>query len=323
SFRSGNWQRTTVGDALPVYLDQVPTSPDSSLRFNLTRDGWLQPWARLRSTEDAETQRIAAMPAFTSATAVKYAKPGARVLSQMHDEGANSFPALAVQSYGEGQTAAFLIGDSWRWELKRDDATESDFAKCWRQTLRWLVSDVPERATLEIQPDATRSSIQHLILRLKDKEFDPVENADVTFEVTNPQGEVIPYRAEPSVEETGRFDLTVYSSEPGPYRVIANAQLEEEVSPLTAAGGWGYDPLIDEFTSTRINQGLLQEIAEQSGGRVLALNELPDFVNSLQQRDLPVMTTETTPLWHSPWLLLLAISLLVTEWGLRRSWGLT
>ncbi|MCA9031071.1 MAG: hypothetical protein KDA66_09705, partial [Planctomycetaceae bacterium] len=102
SFRSGNWQRTTVGDALPVYLDQVPTSPDSSLRFNLTRDGWLQPWARLRSTEDAETQRIAAMPAFTSATAVKYAKPGARVLSQMHDEGANSFPALAVQSYGEG-----------------------------------------------------------------------------------------------------------------------------------------------------------------------------------------------------------------------------
>ncbi|MCA8993390.1 MAG: hypothetical protein KDA88_15485 [Planctomycetaceae bacterium] len=323
SFRCGNWQRTTVGDALPVYLDQVPTGPNSSLRFNLTRDGWLQPWARLRSTEDEETQRIAAMPAFTSATAVKYAKPGARVLSQMHDEAANSFPALAVQSYGEGQTAAFLIGDSWRWELKRDNATESDFAKCWRQTLRWLVSDVPERATLEIQPDATRSSIQHLILRLKDKEFDPVENADVTFEVTNTKGEVIPYRAEPSVEETGRFDLTVYSSEPGPYRVTATAQLEEEVSPLIAEGGWVYDPLIEEFASTRVNRDQLEKIAEQSGGRVLALNGLPDFVNSLQQRDLPVMTTETTPLWHSPWLLLLAVSLLVAEWGLRRSWGLT
>ena len=41
--------------------------------------------------------------------------------------------------------AALLIGDLWRWGMRRDNAEESDLERSWRQTARWLVSDVPSR----------------------------------------------------------------------------------------------------------------------------------------------------------------------------------
>ena len=34
------------------------------------------------------------------------------------------------------------------------------------------------------------------------------------------------------------------------------------------------------------------------------------------------METVTRPLWHNPWLFLVALGALVAEWGLRRNQGL-
>jgi hypothetical protein len=49
SFKNGKFDRTPVGDLLPVYADEVPpTPPDARHRLALTREGWLEPWVRLR-----------------------------------------------------------------------------------------------------------------------------------------------------------------------------------------------------------------------------------------------------------------------------------
>ena len=58
SFQQGKYQRTPIGDMLPVYLDLVEQSQaPASLRLDLTREGLLQTWARLRDTESAEKTR--------------------------------------------------------------------------------------------------------------------------------------------------------------------------------------------------------------------------------------------------------------------------
>ena len=63
SFHEGKYDRTPVGDMLPVYIDHVPTAPPlTNAQLKLTKEGWLQPWARLRGTEDEERQRLDAMP---------------------------------------------------------------------------------------------------------------------------------------------------------------------------------------------------------------------------------------------------------------------
>ena len=114
-------------------------------RLDLTREGMLQPWVRSRKTEDEERQRLAAMPAFHTLSHVGNIKPGAVVLADAVDPFGNRSPALVAQQFGSGHVAALLIGDLWRWGMRRADPAESDLDRSWRQTVRWLVGDVPGR----------------------------------------------------------------------------------------------------------------------------------------------------------------------------------
>ena len=88
SFADGKYDHTPVGDLLPVYLNRPPgvqDDEDAEYRLVLTREGWLQPWVRLRKTEDEEQQRLAAMPPFQTLSRAGSVKPGAVVLSEVHD----------------------------------------------------------------------------------------------------------------------------------------------------------------------------------------------------------------------------------------------
>lgn len=323
TFRQGEWNKTSVRDALPIYLDRPGNKPASHVRLKLTRDGWLQPWVRLRTTENEELQRLADMPAFHAVTALEQIKPAARIMAEVEDETGQAFPSLVVQSYGKGHAAALLVGDMWRWELLRPEIDTDDLGRAWRQTLRWLVSETPDRSSITAEAVAGGPEATTIQVRLHNKEYEPLENAGVTLDVVTPSGETIPYNAEPALSEPGLFEVTVMSREPGPYRVTSTAVVGDQEEILTSATGWVSDPLAREFSSTSINRDLMQQLAERTGGRIMAVNELPEFVNALQKRDLPVMEVEISPLWHSPWLLTIAIVLLLTEWGLRRMKGLT
>ena len=105
-------------------------------RLVLTREGWLQPWVRVSTNEEDEKKRLAEMPGFRTINPVDSIKPGASVLAQVASPDGTTRPALAVQQFGRGRTAALLIGDLWRWNMRREDAAESDLEKAWRQTVR-------------------------------------------------------------------------------------------------------------------------------------------------------------------------------------------
>lgn len=65
SFQDGKFARTPIGDMLPVYLDRAPVAAGASpSRLALTREGWLQPWVRLRTNEAEEKRGFRPCPAF-------------------------------------------------------------------------------------------------------------------------------------------------------------------------------------------------------------------------------------------------------------------
>src|SRR5207244_3147101 len=116
SFGEGGYNRTPVGEMLPVYLDRnLSASPAENFRLRLTREGWLQPWVRLRANEQDETKRLAGMPPFKTVNRIDSIKPGASVLAEVELEGGAAKPALVVQPFGRGRVAALLIADLWRW----------------------------------------------------------------------------------------------------------------------------------------------------------------------------------------------------------------
>src|SRR6185312_8179342 len=145
SFVDGKYDRTPVGDLLPVYLNRRADVPgEGEYRLMLTREGWLQPWVRTRKTEEDEKRRLAGMAPFHTLSHVGNVKPGAVVLAEVRDA-SQTAPALVAQQFGKGHVAALLIGDLWRWGMRRESLAEDDLDRSWRQTVRWLVGDVPGR----------------------------------------------------------------------------------------------------------------------------------------------------------------------------------
>ena len=90
----------------------------------------------------------------------------------------------------------------------------------------------------------------------------------------------------------------------------------------TRESGWVSQPESQEFESLSPNRDLLKKLAEKTGGEVIELDNLESFVSSLNNRQVPITETKSEPWWHRWTVFLIALSLLVGEWGLRRWKGL-
>jgi uncharacterized membrane protein len=324
SLADGKYDRTPVAELLPIYLNRTgPVANGEEYRLVLTREGWLQPWIRTRKTEDDERRRLAAMPTFQSLSREGSVKPGAAVLAEVRDRLGETAPALVAQRFGKGQSAALMIGDWWRWQMRRRDPAEDDFDRAWRQTVRWLVADVPRRVEIDLRLDdgATAPALR-LTVRVRDPEYRPLDNANVVIKVTVPGGDELTLDAEPAGREPGAYAATYVTRDPGAYRFTATATAADGSSVGRAEAGWAAQPAADEFARLEPDREYLASLAAATGGEVIAPHRLEAFVASLESRDAPITEPWTSPLWHHPLYFLLAIVCLTAEWGLRRLNGL-
>jgi uncharacterized membrane protein len=335
SFREGGFARTAIGDMLPVYLDRAiqPAGP-SQYRMNLTREGWLQPWARLRNNEAEEKERLDGMPPFHVFNMVGDPKPGASTIATVTDIEGREHPAIVVQRFGHGRTTAVMIGDVWHWGF-RDKETRQDMDKAWRQLLRWLIADVPSQIDLQVVPKPLDPDQAVLLqVRVRDKNYEALDNASVMLEVrpvletdNSQAGSLVPQpilriAAEPALTEPGLYQASYIPRQSGGYLVEAVVADTKGSQVGTAQTGWSSDPAADEFRSLAPNRPLLESIARQTGGEVIDPSRLEQFASSLPDRKVPITETWSYPIWHQPLFFLFALACFVTEWGIRRWKGL-
>lgn len=321
SFRDGGYQRTAIGEMLPVYLDQPTSGASEELRLDLTREGWLQPWIRLRTNEADEKRRLADSPTLDILNRSGSAKPAAMVVATV-SAGGKTMPALATQRFGRGRTAAMLVGDLWHTGLG-DEERSKDLGKAWRQIVRWLVADVPEPIEVRVEPRSESQDVK-IQVRVRDPKFQPRDNASVavTVQRVGTKSDPVLLNAEPSANEAGVYETSYVPRESSGYRVDVKVADENGASLGAAQAGWATDLAGAEFRSLVPNRALMENVARQTGGQVLAASDLDSFVKSLPTRSAPAMEPWTQPLWHTPAMFLFALLCLVGEWGLRRWKGL-
>lgn len=338
SFREGKYAETVIGSMLPVYLDQpAGAKQPAQWKLTLTREGWLQPWARLRATEQDERTRLDSLLPFEVLNSVRGIKPGASVLATVSDADNNNYPALVVQRFGAGRTAAVLIGDMWHWGF-RDASAQKDLAKSWRQLVRWLVSDVPSRVSVtpetSVGGDSTRV---RLVVSARDETFKPVDNATVQLTVRpvalfQPQAagdlskvaptNYVQITADSSPNRPGTYEATYIARDSGAYLVEARVTQTDGQLIGRASAGWASDAVADEFRSLKPNRALLETLAQKTGGQVVQMGNLKDFVSHLPNRRAPVSEPWSEPLWQKPAVFLFVFACFVAEWGVRRWKGL-
>jgi uncharacterized membrane protein len=330
TFQEGNYQRTPIGDMLPVYLGRVEeTNSPGPWHYDLTREGYLQSWARVRDNENDERARLQSMAPFLVLNRVKEPKPGASLIATVSDGRGNSYPALTVEHFGRGRTAALTVGDFWHWGF-HDAEAHHDMDKAWRQMMRWLVTDVPNRVDLTAEPrEEEGNGAVSLQVRVRDPKFQPLDNASISLQVkqvmtdssSNSPGAVT-VQVEPSGTEPGLYQATFVPRFTGGYQASVTVTNAEAVEVGRASAGWSTDLAADEFRSISPNVSLLQSIAQKTGGEVISPNQLERFTRELPQRHAPVMDAWTFPLWHTPTMFGFALLCFVLEWGLRRWKGL-
>jgi uncharacterized membrane protein len=333
SFHEGKYLRTPVGDMLPVYLDHNdggPGEPPGPVQFQLAREGWLQAWARLRDNEADERIRIENMPPFEVFNRVRGLKPGASVIASVRDSRGTELPALAVQRFGRGRTAALMVGDVWKWGMK-DAVAHADMDRAWRQIVRWLIADVPNRVNATVEPIAgDANGAVRVQVRVRDEKFQPVDEATVmvdiepvVFEGTGGAAAApLKLEAEPALSEPGLYQVTYVPRQTGGYRAIATVKNHAGADLGRAEAGWSTDLAAEEFRSLVPNHALLEDIARRTGGQVVAAAELDRFVRRLPELRAPVMETWSYPAWHTPLMFGFALACLLAEWGLRRWKGM-
>jgi hypothetical protein len=246
------------------------------------------------------------------------------------EEGGKNWPAMVVQRFGRGRTAAVTIGDVWHWGLHDADAHQ-DMDKAWRQLMRWLVTDVPRHVDLAVEPQSSDvSGAVDLQVRVRDPKFQPLDNAAVTIEIqpvmaeaaAGPTTNSLRLQAEPALTEPGLYHLMYVPRFTGGYRATAYVTNSAGAEVGRAEAGWSTDLAAEEFRSLTPNVSLLESIARQTGGEIVSADSLESFARNLPQKHAPVMESWTFPLWHTPAMFGFALACFVAEWGLRRWKGL-
>jgi hypothetical protein len=226
---------------------------------------------------------------------------------------------LPVLRFGPGRAMIFGGEASWRWKMLMP-ATDRTYEAFWRQSARWLASEAPDPVSVGVPAHATVGSAAPIEVSVRDASFEPVPDVQVHVSVRAPGG-VDRVVASTEAGAAGRHAASFVPEEPGLYRVMVEAKRGDVVlasveQPLLAGGT---DP---EFVDPRLNETVLRELAEESGGRYVRAGDAEGVAGALRARRAPARPGEVRDLWHNAWSFLLILALLTTEWTLRRRWGL-
>ena len=321
SLAHGGYDKSPIGKMLPVHLGSPGGPIGSGLKLDLTRDGWLSPWMRLRESEPDERERIATMSPFKSLNRIAAIKPGATVLAYVEDQGTRR-PALAAQRFGNGRVSSLMLADFWRWGFTIPE-NRPDMEKAWRQLVRWLIADVPERVSLELE-SAGNGAVKARI-EVRDKEFEPMVDARVKLEIAGAKSDdedSIKLTATASDTEPGVFEVTFVPHESGATTIVARAEDASGKEIGKAIEGWAANGAADEFRRLKPDRDLLKKIAESTGGEVLEPDQLDKFAARLPKMEAPETRTWSRSLWHTPLVFLLVLACFAAEWILRRQSGM-
>ncbi len=248
-------------------------------------------------------------------------------------------PLLAHWAVGLGQVGAFT-SDAHKWAEPwrapgawgAGAGTGDGYARFWGQLARALGRPAGEQlADLGLRVENGELKVR---LEVVDAQGKPVDGLRVPATVFGPRaGEGGGGGEQPA--DSDRVDVRLAQTGPGVYEGVAPAPVQGTYVVLASPGraelgagdapgprlppvvGGAVRPPGDEFRRLRSSPELLAELARRTGGRVLTMDQLGAMdARTLFARDRVEPKLARTPLW--PWLLPLAVALLLVDVALRR-----
>lgn len=329
SFGPGGYAGTPLADLLPVEMQSNERQPlDGQERGDRHWQGELKMrpspqgaghFAMMLAGNSQENQSAwAQLPALEGANRFHAIKPAGVVLA----EAGPNRPLLVSQTYGAGRVLAFAGDSTWRWQMQGFEEAHKRF---WRQIILWLArKDESLEGTVWIRLRQRRFSPGQRVeftAGAQDAQNQPVKDADFTAEVVRPDGSTEPLPLVQGQEQMAGSYLETLA--PGDYTVRVTATRGQ-----TALGTAKTRFLVSdqdlELDNAAADATVLDNLAETTGGKSMAPEELPGLIERLSQQTemLEIQTETKKTLWDTWPFFFTFVALLSVEWFLRKRWGL-
>jgi hypothetical protein len=323
SLSDGGWGASSMNDLLPTFL---PTGRNNfhrnSATVELTAAGMDSPITRLLDDPAKNAERWKRLTYLADYQDAGSPKPGATVLAQMN-AGHRKLPMLITQNFGHGRTAIMATGGTWRWQMSEalGDPSHDLF---WQQLLRWLVADSPGPVTASM-PERVLMDEGHVQLsaQVRDRQFQPAANAHVTAHIMGPEGANTLIDLTPSPDTPDLYQAEWTAETPGAY--LAEVTAESAGSQPQELGSdvltFQREDGVAENFHTEQNRPLLEQLSSETGGRYWEPSDLKNLPRDIAYSEAGISVRTTNELWNMPIIFILLLGLPISEWLLRRKWG--
>lgn len=329
-FTPAAYRDTELAELMPVDLSSIsgpsiPRSIPASFRIQPTDLGLTSAHMQLGDTP-AETLEIwRNLPGVYWLFEAPALKPGARVLaehpSQLGGDGKH-LPIFAMQYVGAGKVLFHATDETWRWRYLVGDVY---FARYWVQTIRYLSRSklLGKDRSAELVADRReyqRGESVRLRARFIDERLAPTEDDGVTVLLEREGDKRRRLALRRNATNRGIFEGIFSKPGEGKYHAWI-------VSPTLPGEAPSADFLVaappGEFERVQMDSPELKRASVLTKGHYYTLADSARLLGDLPRgRQVPIDRLPPVVLWNRWPLLVLFLSLLVTEWLLRKRKGL-
>ncbi|MDA0834397.1 MAG: glutamine amidotransferase [Planctomycetota bacterium] len=328
SFGAGGYASTPLVDLLPVAMrvtdrqDGVTISPDLHFAGDqqmLPTEQGLDHYLMMLDRND-NRGRWESLPPLMGVNKLRPKNDAVQILAETDKK----VPLLLAQEVGKARVLAFAGDTTYLWQLSGFETFHQRF---WRQVIFWLAHkefEGDQPVWVRAEPRVTRmGGGVELILGARNEDGSPMPEAQFEVEVINPKGE----STKPTPQRTSQSHRIDYRSTqiPGDYWVRVSARKDGN-----SVGPDAYTRFIIkeqdlELDNPSADPTLLNEIAALSGGSSIPPESLADFIAQKQSQggwNPELIQHLRIPLYDNWWVVMGFVSLLSSEWLVRKLRGL-
>jgi hypothetical protein len=325
------YRDTPIAALLPMNVNVVQ-SPDAqsvspeTFRPQLTALGRAHPMLQLaESAADNERLWAEQLPPMRWLLDCGELRPGVRVLAEhptRRSPRGEPVPVITLQFLGAGKVVFHATDETYRWRLRVGDAY---FARYWIQTIRYLCRSplLSANRTVELTTDRDeyrRGDEVHLRVRFLDDRLAPTADDGVTVVVAEQSEHRRSILLHRHASERGLFEASAGALPDGKYTAWL---LAPSVDDAPQAVHFYVAAPPGELARTTIDTAAIREAAKISLGRWYTFSSASKLLPDLPPaREVRVASLPARPIWNSPLVAAIFVSLIVTEWLLRRRVGL-
>jgi hypothetical protein len=313
------------GDVAAMEIAEMLTTNSQSWPLKVAPSGMDHPVMTFYADRQQTQQRWETLPGIFWSFPSEQPKPTAQVLVEHSDptlkkvEG--SRPLMVSGRYGAGQVLYLGFNGTWRWRKAGSQA--EFFDRFWIQAVRFLVESrsLEGRRRGNVATDRDRYEIGDKVTitaQLQDTSYQPLTNEKVEAQL----------QVEGEAPQT--VQLLLLPNQPGAYeaafipRKTGQHKLTVRIPGSASEDGAIEAPFQVELPSVEtsqvwLNEPLLRDLADLSGGKYLTINQVGDLAAAVPDKTETVeIRSPPVPLWDKDWVLYTLVALLAIEWAVRK-----